>query len=246
MMKIKHLLILACLTLSLPMAAQKLFTLEDLNFGGTNYHKLQPKNMFLTWWGDQLVETDVEECKLIDVKTGKKKKLFTLDDINKWAKSDEEANRYVRHLMNATFPYPDQPLVAVGNKKSFLLLNFMTHEIVWQDSISGQEANDWNKVSKATAYVENHQLFVVDSEGKKHQLSTDGSREIVYGQSVHRNEFGIDKGTFWSPDGQRLGVLTDSVWRSTAWTSRWWPTTRRWISSPARPLTSLTNIPWQA
>ena len=155
-------------------------------------------------WGDQLVETDVEECKLIDVKTGKKKKLFTLDDINKWAKSDEEANRYVRHLMNATFPYPDQPLVAVGNKKSFLLLNFMTHEIVWQDSISGQEANDWNKVSKATAYVENHQLFVVDSEGKKHQLSTDGSREIVYGQSVHRNEFGIDKGTFWSPDGQRL------------------------------------------
>ena len=204
MMKIKHLLILACLTLSLPMAAQKLFTLEDLNFGGTNYHKLQPKNMFLTWWGDQLVETDVEECKLIDVKTGKKKKLFTLDDINKWAKSDEEANRYVRHLMNATFPYPDQPLVAVGNKKSFLLLNFMTHEIVWQDSISGQEANDWNKVSKATAYVKNHQLFVVDSEGKKHQLSTDGSREIVYGQSVHRNEFGIDKGTFWSPDGQRL------------------------------------------
>ena len=204
MMKIKHLLILTCLTLSLPMAAQKLFTLEDLNFGGTNYHKLQPKNMFLTWWGDQLVETDVEECKLIDVKTGKKKKLFTLDDINKWAKSDEEANRYVRHLMNATFPYPDQPLVAVGNKKSFLLLNFMTHEIVWQDSISGQEANDWNNVSKATAYVENHQLFVVDSEGKKHQLSTDGSREIVYGQSVHRNEFGIDKGTFWSPDGQRL------------------------------------------
>ena len=204
MMKIKHLLILACLTLSLPMAAQKLFTLEDLNFGGTNYRNLQPENMFLTWWGDQLVETDVEECKLIDVKTGKKKKLFTLDDINKWAKSDEEANRYVRHLMNATFPYPDQPLVAVGNKKSFLLLNFMTHEIVWQDSISGQEANDWNNVSKATAYVENHQLFVVDSEGKKHQLSTDGSREIVYGQSVHRNEFGIDKGTFWSPDGQRL------------------------------------------
>ena len=204
MMKIKHLLILACLTLSLPMAAQKLFTLEDLNFGGTNYRNLQPENMFLTWWGDQLVETDVEECNLIDVKTGKKTKLFTLDDINKWAESDEEQNRYVRHLMNATFPYPDQPLVAVGNKKSFLLLNFMTHQIVWQDSISGQQANDWNKVSKATAYVEGHQLFVVDGEGKKRQLSTDGSREIVYGQSVHRNEFGIEKGTFWSPDGQRL------------------------------------------
>ncbi len=180
------------------------FTLEDLNFGGTNYHNLQPKNMWLTWWGDQLVQTDVEYCSLVDIKTGKKKLLFTIEEINQWAKSDEEANRYVRHLMNATFPYPDKPIVALGIKKAFILLDFKKHEIVWQDSISGQTANDWNPVSKATAYVEGHQLFVVDGKGHKHQLSTDGSRDIVYGQSVHRNEFGIEKGTFWSPDGQRL------------------------------------------
>ena len=204
MMKIKPLFILAFLTLSLSMAAQKLFSLEDLNFGGTNYRNLQPENKWYTWWGDELIRTDVEECYLVNKKTGKEELLFTLDQVNKWADSDEEANRYVRHLMNATFPYPDQPLVALGNKKSFLLLNFKKHKIVWQDSISGQTANDWNKVSKATAYVEDHQLYVVDGEGKKHQLSTDGSREIVYGQSVHRNEFGITKGTFWSPDGQRL------------------------------------------
>ena len=212
MKKIKHLVIVTILLLfssyllPLEMSAQdkKLFTLEDLNFGGNNYRNLQPENMWLTWWGDQLVQTDVETCHLIDVKTGKKKLLFTLEDVNKWADSDEEANRYVRHLMNVTFPYPDQPLVALGNKKSFLLLNFKTHEIVWQDSISGQTANDWNKLSRATAYVEDYQLFVVDADGKKHQLSTDGGREIVYGQSVHRNEFGINKGTFWSPKGNRL------------------------------------------
>ena len=192
-------------TLSLYMTAQnKLFSLEDLNFGGTNYHAMQPKNMWLTWWGDQLVQTDVEECRLIDTKTGKKKLLFTLDDINKWADSNEDENRYVRHLQNVTFPYPDKSLVAVGNKKAFMLLDFKAHKVVWQDSISGQTANDWNKVSKATAWVESDQLFVVDGQGQKRQLTTDGSREIVYGQSVHRNEFGIVKGTFWSPDGQRL------------------------------------------
>ena len=43
-----------------------------------------------------------------------------------------------------------------------------------------------------------------DAADKEHQLTTDGSRDIVYGQSVHRNEFGIEKGTFWSPDGQHL------------------------------------------
>ena len=202
-MRIKLLFIL--LTLSfLPMTAQdKLFTLEDLNFGGTNYHNMQPKNMFLTWWGDQLVQTDVEECHIIDVKTGKKKLLFTLDDINKWAESDDSV-RYVRHLMNATFPYPDKPLVAVGNRLAVILVDFKTHQVVWQDSISDLDANDWSPQSRATAYMRKSQLFVADGDGHEHQLTTDGSREIVYGQSVHRDEFGITKGTFWSPDGQRL------------------------------------------
>ena len=204
MMKIKTLL-LAFFVISFftPMSAQdKLFSLEDLNFGGTNYYKMQPKNMYLTWWGEKLVNTDVEECYLIDNKTGKKDLLFTLDDINTWAGSDDV--KFVRHLMNATFPYPDKPIVAVGNRKAFILVDFEAKKIIWQDSISGQTANEWNPQSRATAYVENHQLFVTDADGKKHQLSTDGSREIVYGQSVHRNEFGIDKGTFWSPDGNKL------------------------------------------
>ena len=195
---------LALMALPMTMCAQdKLFTLEDLNFGGKNYHNMQPKNMWLTWWGDQLIQTDVEECYTIDAKTGKKSLLFTLDQINEWAKSDHQ-ERYVRHLMNATFPYPDQPIVSVGNRHAVLHIDFKKHKVVWQDSISGQTANDWNSVSKATAYVEGDQLFIADQQGKKHQLTTDGSREIIYGQSVHRNEFGIEKGTFWSHDGKRL------------------------------------------
>ena len=194
--------ILLFTAMTAPMSAQKLFTLEDLNFGGTNFHNLRPENIFLTWWGDQLIQTDVEECYTIDTKTGKKTLLFTLDDINKWAGSDDD--HYVRQLTNATFPDPNEKLVMLGFKKSVILLDFGKKKIVWQDSISGQTAYDWNKTSRATAYVEDDQLYIADGQGKKHQLSTDGSREIVYGQSVHRNEFGIEKGTFWSPDGQHL------------------------------------------
>ena len=204
MMKIKSMLVAMTMMLSATtMSAQdKLFTLEDLNFGGTNYANLRPQTMWLTWWGEKLVQTDVEECYTIDTKTGKKTKLFTLDEVNTWAGSNDDT--YVRHLMNATFPYPDKPLVMLGNMKSVILLDFNAKKIVWQDSIAGQQAYDWSDASLATAWIENNQLYVVDGQGKKHQLSTDGSREIVYGQSVHRNEFGIKKGTFWSPDGQRL------------------------------------------
>ncbi len=212
MTKIKHIVALAILvTLSshfppVKTMAQdkKTFTLEDLNFGGTNYRNMQPEDKWLTWWGDQLVRTDVEECFLVDKKTGKETLLFTLDDINKWADSNEDDNRYVRHLMNVTFPYPDQPVVAVGNKKAFVLIDFKKHQVVWQDSISGQTANDWCPASKATAWVEDCQLYVTDAQGKKTQLTTDGSRDMVYGQSVYRNEFGVEKGIFWSSDGQRL------------------------------------------
>ena len=102
MMKIKILLILFTLSL-LPMTAQdKLFTLEDLNYGGNNYRNLQPENKWFTWWGDQLVRTDIEECYLVDKKTGKEHVLFTLDDINQWAASNDE--HYVRHLHSACFP----------------------------------------------------------------------------------------------------------------------------------------------
>ena len=201
-MKIKTILLLLILSLNMSAQEKQLFTLEELNYGGNRYHTIQPQNKWYAWWGDELIRTDVEECWLVDKRTGKETRLFTLDEVNKWLKSDDMY--HVRALYYATFPYPDQPWVALGNKKSFLLLNFKTHEIVWQDSISGQKANDWNPVSKATAYIEDDQLFVVDGKGGKQQLTTDGSREIVYGQSVHRNEFGIDKGTFWSPDGMRL------------------------------------------
>ena len=54
------------------------------------------------------------------------------------------------------------------------------------------------------AFVRDNQLFVTDAAGKTIQLSTDGSREIVYGQAVHRNEFGITGGTFWNKEGNRL------------------------------------------
>jgi dipeptidyl-peptidase-4 len=183
---------------------KKLFTLEDLNFGGTNFHNLRMKSQYYAWWGDQLVHTDVEACSLVDQATGSETVLFTLDDINRWAQNDD--TRKVHHLQSVTFPYPDQSVVAVSNKQALTLIDFKTGNVVWQEQglPAMRKANDWNPTSRATAYVEGDQLFVADANGGKQQLSDDGSREIVYGQSVHRDEFGITKGTFWSPDGQRL------------------------------------------
>ena len=44
---------------------KKLFSLEDLNFGGKNYHKMRPENRFTTWWGDEFVHLEVENVSII-------------------------------------------------------------------------------------------------------------------------------------------------------------------------------------
>ncbi len=69
---------------------------------------------------------------------------------------------------------------------------------------SEQGELEYCEASKANAILRGDNLFVRYADGKEVQLTTDGSREIVYGQAVHRNEFGIEKGTFWSNDGQKL------------------------------------------
>lgn len=196
MMKIKFHCLAALLSLTaLTMSAQdkKLFTLEDLNFGGTNFHNLRPQNMFLTWWGDQLMYQDAEEGGTIDNK-GNKKPVFKLTDIEgDW-----------HSAMSARYPYADQPLVLLKNSKVRVLYNFKTKQTVWRQTCADEQNSNWNKESRAVAYTRNHQLFVRTASDEERQLTTDGSREIVYGEAVHRNEWGIDEGLFWSPDGQRL------------------------------------------
>ena len=53
------------------------------------------------------------------------------------------------------------------------------------------------------AYCEGNNLFIYDN-GKTAVSITDPDQDIIFGQSVHRNEFGIEKGTFWSPNGNKL------------------------------------------
>ncbi|MEP7165522.1 MAG: DPP IV N-terminal domain-containing protein [Ferruginibacter sp.] len=53
------------------------------------------------------------------------------------------------------------------------------------------------------AYLDNFNLYVTKNSETK-QVTTDGSKDIIYASSVHRDEFGISKGTFWSNDGKQL------------------------------------------
>lgn len=207
MMKIKAafpflgLIFLACIG-SNQMKAQKEFTLEDLNFGGTNYHQMVPKYRYTTWWGDELIHLEPEECFIVDKNTGKEKRLFTLEELNKMVGTNDSNKIY--SCYSAKFPYAKQAYVLLRSGKDRILVDWKKGKKVWGQHAEGQQFADFNPTSRNVAFVKDHQLFVTLPNGETKQLTTDGSREIVYGQSVHRDEFGISKGTFWDNDGQKL------------------------------------------
>lgn len=61
---------------------------------------------------------------------------------------------------------------------------------------------DMEETHYKTAYTNGNNLYIADGDKVFPIESPD--QDIVFGQSVHRNEFGIEKGTFWSPKGNYL------------------------------------------
>jgi dipeptidyl-peptidase-4 len=60
------------------------------------------------------------------------------------------------------------------------------------------EPNDFK-----TAYTLNDNLFI-NIGGKELGVGISDKKGLVFGKSVHRDEFGISKGTYWSPNGRFL------------------------------------------
>lgn len=53
------------------------------------------------------------------------------------------------------------------------------------------------------AYTVKNNLFI-NKNGKTQQITSENNENIISGQAVHRNEFGIDKGIFIAPDNSKV------------------------------------------
>ena len=72
-------------------------------------------------------------------------------------------------------------------------------------NFDGNSANsEFSDKANALAYTIKNNLFISDSKGKTHQITKNEDETIVNGQAVHRYEFGVYKGTFWSNTGSHL------------------------------------------
>lgn len=181
-------------------AQGKQFTLDELLGGGESYWRLRPENIYTGWWGNIGLKTTPEA--VYDLNTGKE--ILTVEQVNKCF---SEKVAYSAH--NFSFPFPDEPIVMFTRGQRRIMLDFHTWRILYDVTLpENAVTRDFNTKTRQTAYTiggnlyvftENSDTLIISKDG-----STDGSDDIVYGQSVHRDEFGISGGTFWSPDGKSL------------------------------------------
>lgn len=101
---------------------------------------------------------------------------------------------YLNWIDNSRASYKSGNDFMIWNRKSKLLEKFWTLE-------EGSEEEVFDKESHSLAYVVNNNLFLVDKNTNKHQITHDGKYGIQNGKVVHREEFGVSKGIFFSPKG---------------------------------------------
>lgn len=167
----------------------------------------------------------------IGVKTGKEHTLCTLEQVNRLLSEkglDTLRHFYSTRVIDRTYRLQNS-VVEINYPKQLLLFNTPKHrvlvkkpdnplstapidvlgswnklEVIWSQSRPQGAANEnWNEVSRHLAYTRGNNLYVLTADEQTLRV-TDEPEGIVCGQSVHRNEFGISKGTFWSPKGDLL------------------------------------------
>lgn len=204
MKRIPTILLLMLTTLTL--GAQKLPTLDDLMWGGSAYWSHQPRYIQTAWWGDVLAETDVDAVSALSDSRGRllsaPDTLFRLEDVQA---ALTETDGRLHSLQGAGFPEDGKTVVSLSAGRVRFHYDWTTRSVVRRLVLPEGVRNVHTAPGLcAASYLKDDNLYVLTASGIETQISSDGSRQIVYGQSVHRDEFGIHDGQFWSPRGSRL------------------------------------------
>ena len=127
------------------------------------------------------------------------KQLLTLEQLNEALKTiNGQQLRYfpnVSFINDREFSFYSNGKMFVYNLKSKTISNPLEYP-------ANAENLDIEKTTHQYAYTKGYDLYVV--KGNKEKVFSGEDNDIVYGQAVHRSEFGIEKGTFWSPKGSLL------------------------------------------
>jgi dipeptidyl-peptidase-4 len=193
----KLFLLLFLSTTFLGFSQQKELTIEDAVLG--YYKGLYPESLNnLVWLEDSNVYVYQKENELIftNEKTGATSSKITLNQLQKVYST---LKRFPR-IMEIT---SDELIFKLGNA----IETFNYHSLKKIRTVSYDKAAqnmEYNSKSKALAYTIDNNLYIATASNSKIPVTVINDKNIVSGQAIHRSEFGIVKGAFWSAEGNYL------------------------------------------
>ena len=184
-------------TFILGYSQQKELTLEDAVLG--YYKGLYPISLSNLKWVENTnnyVFEKENEFIFTDAKTAKIVKKTSLEDLKK-AYPQLQRMPYIQEVDASSLAFRTRNTIELFNYEN----NSKEATITFDDNA---ENNEYNSKAKAVAYTMDNNLYIATTSNPKIGVTTIEDKNIVSGQAIHRSEFGITKGTFWSPEGNFL------------------------------------------
>lgn len=196
-------LLIFCWLLILTVSSQNNFDIDDVVAGGKSYKKFQPQlsRFKFSENGKLLYLIDNSSVRIFDTSTNTVGKvLFDIDGLNSALSSLSLGS------LSAIpdFDWGNNKEIFFNSSGALFFFDYAKKEIVSKIDVDANSIMDFSPASGLMAYNKSNLLLIHNSEKQLFLLGDSLQKDISFGAIVARNEFGIEKGTFWSPSGKYL------------------------------------------
>jgi len=191
------------LTTCISFAQEKKLDMEKAVIG--QWRELAPESISRLAWipeSNDYYFMDENVLKISSAEASKERSILSLEKLNEmlgYKQKEKQLRRF------PSFSWLDKQTIQFNHKNTWYKINPFENTVL--DSFSyREEAQNMEYCQKNNhfAFTIENNLFITNYSGKEVQISNESNKEIVYGKEVHRREFGINTGTFWSPEGKKL------------------------------------------
>ncbi|MCQ2191499.1 MAG: S9 family peptidase [Paludibacteraceae bacterium] len=183
----------------------KALPLEGIIPGGERYEEFQPKRFKQLQYADGILSYIFDN----------KLQFFKVDEMGLHAlcKHDIES---IKHLIGKEYTesttlhtvHDENGLFWIKLKEEILFVNLIRLTIENRIGIDADwEGFDYNAKARQFAFIKGNGLYLLDLGGKTGKVYESDNDAITAGQTAARDEFGNEKGTFWSNNGKHLAFF---------------------------------------
>ena len=174
---------------------RRLLSIEDVVLN----RDLTPKSYPVRWVGTSDSYATVEQNALVayDARTAKKRTLITIEELNTLLTTN------FKTMPAYAFEEDGSLVVTAHNQRT--IIDLKTKQITSRTQIptGGENLTRQSGKGGLYAYTKKNNLYLFDGQ-KEIAVTSYDDPNIVCGQTVSRNEFGISGGIFFSPDATKL------------------------------------------